>query len=65
MGCIYEITCTSCKEPVAQDHEGKETRDSWGQGRYNYIGMTMSLLHSRMEDHKKQQRSKASNSVEA
>ena len=50
MGCIYEITCTSCKKPVAQDLEGKETRDSWGQGRYNYIGMTMNSVHSRTLD---------------
>ena len=50
MGCIYEITCTSCKKPVAQDLEGKETRDSWGQGSYNYIGMTMNSVHSRTLD---------------
>ena len=58
MGCVYEVTCASCQEPIDQDL--KETRDPGGQAKLNYIGMTMCSIHSRMKDHLKSQRSKSS-----
>ena len=58
MACIYEVTCATCQEPIDQDL--KETRDPGGQAKYNYIGMTMCSIHSRMKDHLKSQRSKSS-----
>ena len=57
-GCIYEITCSSCQEAVAQD-KTKDSRQTGTQEGHNYIGMTMSSVHSRMKDHLKGQRAKS------
>ena len=59
MGCIYEICCKSCKDPVHQDQAlGKITRDPGGQDRVNYVGMTATSVHARMVSHLNDQRSK-------
>ena len=60
MGCIYEVTCASCQVPI--DKDLKETRDPGGTSKYNYVGMTMCSVHSRMKDHLKSQKAKASHS---
>ena len=57
-GCIYEITCNACKEPINDQTNTRETRDPGGQNRQHYIGMTMSSVHARMKDHLKDQKSK-------
>ena len=59
MGCIYEICCKSCKDPVHQDQAlGKTTKDPGGQDRRNYIGMTNTSVHARMMSHLKDQKSR-------
>ena len=57
-GCIYEITCNACKEPINDQVNTRETRDPGGQTRQNYVGMTMSSVHARMKDHLRDQKSK-------
>ena len=60
MGAIYEITCTTCKEPVKEGGEGPEcSRDPGGQPRYNYIGMTSTSVHCRMLGHLEGQKAKS------
>ena len=52
MGAIYEITCSTCTEPVQGGGEAQESsRDPGGQPRYNYIGMTSTSVHCRMLGH--------------
>ena len=51
---------TTCQVPI--DKDLKETRDPGGQSKPNYVGMTMCSAHSRMKDHLKSQRAKASHS---
>ena len=58
-GCLYEITCDTCKDPVIQtEGQGgvKDNRAPGSQGRHNYIGMTYTSLHCRMLAHRKGQR---------
>ena len=59
-GCLYEITCNNCLEPVDLSQDCKESREPGGQPRLNYIGMTMTSLHNRMVGHLKGQRYKNS-----
>ena len=52
MGCLYEITCNTCQDPVEEDQTGsKTTKDPGGQSRTNYVGMTSTSLHCRMLGH--------------
>ena len=61
-GVLYEATCNSCLEPVdLETQQEHETREPGKQPRLNYIGMTMTSLHNRMEGHKKGQKYKQSN----
>ena len=60
-GVLYEATCNSCLEPVdLGTHQELESREPGKQPRYNYIGMTMTSLHNRMEGHKRGQKYKQS-----
>ena len=59
MGAVYEITCNTCKESLGSDAE-REPRDPRGQTRENYIGMTRTLVHCRMQGHLQKQKSKSS-----
>ena len=52
MGCIYEISCNTCQEPVEENPTGtKVSKDPGGQSRPNYVGMTSTSLHCRMLGH--------------
>ena len=60
MGAVYEITCTTCTEPVQGGEEAQEvTRDPGGQPRYNYIGMTSTSVHCRMLGHLEGQKARS------
>ena len=61
MGLLYELTCNSCKETV-EEEGGGESRDPGGQRRENYIGMTRTSAHCRMQSHLQSQRAKSSSS---
>ena len=56
--CLYEITCDTCLQPVDLNLSNKESREPGGQPRPNYIGMTWTSLHNRMQGHIKGQRYK-------
>ena len=56
--CLYEITCDACLQPVDLNLPSKESREPGGQPRPNYISMTWTSLHNRMQGHKKGQRYK-------
>ena len=61
MGCIYEITCNACEDPVDLAQCGpldKDTKDPGQQRRPNYVGMTSTSVHWRMQAHLSGQRSK-------
>ena len=63
MGCIYEITCNACEDPVDLAQCGpldKDTKDPGQQRRPNYVGMTSTSVHWRMQGHLSGQRSKSS-----
>ena len=61
MGAVYEITCDSCQDPInLQVEVDPRSRDPGQQNRYNYIGMTRTSVHCRMNGHLKGQRSKLS-----
>ena len=63
MGCIYEICCKACQDPVHQDQaKTKVTREPGGQDRVNYVGMTRTSVHARMISHLKNQKSKLQSS---
>ena len=56
-GCLYEITCNQCLQPVDPDCSvDRESRLPGGQPRYNYLGMTRATVHSRMMNHKQGQK---------
>ena len=57
MGLLYELTCNSCKETV-EEEGGGESRDPGGQRRENYIGMTATSVHWRIEGHKDGQKAR-------
>ena len=59
MGIIYEITCNSCMEPVNPGDKTKESRGPGGQARKNYVGMTRTSAHWRMQGHLSGQRAKS------
>ena len=60
MGCLYEISCNACQEPVEEDISGsKTTKDPGGQSRPNYVGMTSTSLHCRMLGHQAGQKAKS------
>ena len=58
MGNIYEITCVKCQESVTQEHGEQISRQPGGQLGPNYIGMTMTSAHCRMDSHLKGQLAK-------
>ena len=63
MGCIYEITCDACEDPVDLTTGGpldKDTKDPGKQRRPNYVGMTSTSVHWRMQGHLSGQKSKSS-----
>ena len=63
MGCIYEICCKACQDPVYQDQaQTKVTREPGGQNRVNYVGMTSTSVHARMISHLKNQKAKLQSS---
>ena len=48
-GCLYEITCNGCKDPVLPHLPVRKDSIMPGeQPRYNYVGRTMTSLHNYM-----------------
>ena len=59
MGVIYEVTCNACREPIDPQSQVKESRKPGGQPRPNYVGMTRTSAHCRMQGHLSGQRTKS------
>ena len=56
-GCLYEITCESCREPLDPDQAtGKETKAPGVQSMLNYVGMSMTSMHCHMLGHRQGQK---------
>ena len=58
MQVVYEITCNKCQQSV--DDVSKRSREPGKQQGKNYVGMTMTSTHCRMNSHLSSQRSKSS-----